>query len=435
MQDLMPPVNTPDKLFHDGDDSTGVEGTILYAEFMNNEQGAVRDIQQEMKNVLADAGFTPDPAKHNQLLLAIQKLMGTAVEGVVRSVNNHGPGANGDVELPDASTTEKGLTQLSSATNSDSETLAATPKAVKATHDLAAAALPLTGGTMTGETKSTSANILRGIQGGYGAILRMDANGLYFLQTNKDDPNGNYNDKRSLTIANDTGAVGIGTQLTVTNADFINKVGYTTYTGGDGHNHAQVGGLRLEVDGSQLAELYYNVDTTGKSAEVSLHNKYGATDSYLSLRNDGLLNLSGSSPQINFSNGTTFAIDGNVKGSVWDNSYLSSWILNKADDAKDAAIDWANTNCARKPTSWLQPTGWFRDATSGLITQWGRITAPRGTRVTFPMVFPSECFSITITPGTSNEVMAMYYDDNASGFTLGLNSGAAYSVSWKAVGK
>ncbi|WP_312772103.1 phage tail protein, partial [Escherichia coli] len=38
---------------------------------------------------------------------------------------------------PDATLTAKGFTQLSSATNSISETLAATPKAVKAAYDLA----------------------------------------------------------------------------------------------------------------------------------------------------------------------------------------------------------------------------------------------------------------------------------------------------------
>ncbi|MDY7973645.1 tail fiber protein, partial [Escherichia coli] len=45
--------------------------------------------------------------------------------------------ANGKYTAQDASTTRKGLVQLSSATNSDSETLAATPKAVKAAYDLA----------------------------------------------------------------------------------------------------------------------------------------------------------------------------------------------------------------------------------------------------------------------------------------------------------
>ncbi|EFB6196459.1 phage tail protein [Escherichia coli] len=45
--------------------------------------------------------------------------------------------ANGKYTAQDASTTRKGLVQLSSATNSTSETLAATPKAVKAAYDLA----------------------------------------------------------------------------------------------------------------------------------------------------------------------------------------------------------------------------------------------------------------------------------------------------------
>ncbi len=39
------------------------------------------------------------------------------------------------VALEDASTTKKGIVQLSSATNSTSETLAATPKAVKSAYD------------------------------------------------------------------------------------------------------------------------------------------------------------------------------------------------------------------------------------------------------------------------------------------------------------
>ncbi|WP_355315785.1 pyocin knob domain-containing protein [Paenibacillus sp. p-8] len=45
--------------------------------------------------------------------------------------------ANLDPEIPEGSTTQKGIVQLSSATNSTSETLASTPKAVKAAYDLA----------------------------------------------------------------------------------------------------------------------------------------------------------------------------------------------------------------------------------------------------------------------------------------------------------
>ncbi|MDF1450445.1 phage tail protein, partial [Escherichia coli] len=45
--------------------------------------------------------------------------------------------ANGKYTAQDATTTQKGIVQLSSATNSTSEVLAATPKAVKAAYDLA----------------------------------------------------------------------------------------------------------------------------------------------------------------------------------------------------------------------------------------------------------------------------------------------------------
>lgn len=121
MQNLMPPVNTPDKLFHDGDPTQGIEGTIVTAEFMNNHQAATRDLQQEVINVLKEAGVTPDPEKQNQLVGALTLFIGQKV--------------------PDASLTQKGVVQLNSAVNSESETEAATPKAVKIAMDNASARL------------------------------------------------------------------------------------------------------------------------------------------------------------------------------------------------------------------------------------------------------------------------------------------------------
>lgn len=226
-------------------------------------------------------------------------------------------------------------------------------------------------------------------------------------------------------------------QLEIANADFINKNGYTTYTDGDGNQHRQAGGLRLTIADTILAELYYN-ETVGNSAEVSLHNKYGSTDSYLSLRNDGQLSVIGVSPQVILSNGTIFATDGNVKGSVWDNGYLSNWILSKANAAKDAAIDWANTNCARKPTAWLQPTGWIRDATTGYITQWGIVTRGGGTtRVWFPNAFPNTCVNVKLTlrnsnsGGSSSNVFANGEDMQGFDYVSGDNEVQAF---WEATG-
>lgn len=121
MQSLMPPVNTPDKLFHDGDPTQGIEGTIVTAEFMNNHQAATRDLQQEVINVLKEAGVTPDPEKQNQLVEALTSFIGQKV--------------------PDASLTQKGVVRLNSAVNSESETEAATPEAVRIAMDNANARL------------------------------------------------------------------------------------------------------------------------------------------------------------------------------------------------------------------------------------------------------------------------------------------------------
>lgn len=75
MRPLMPPVQTPDNLFHDGNPLTGELGTIVDAEHLNNVQGAVRDAQSELITVLTAAGINVDPAKKNQLLTALKALL------------------------------------------------------------------------------------------------------------------------------------------------------------------------------------------------------------------------------------------------------------------------------------------------------------------------------------------------------------------------
>lgn len=73
MQPLMPPINTPDNLFHDGNPTTGVEGTIVPAEHLNNEQDSIRDVQSEMIAILTAAAMAPDSTA-GQLLAALNKL-------------------------------------------------------------------------------------------------------------------------------------------------------------------------------------------------------------------------------------------------------------------------------------------------------------------------------------------------------------------------
>ncbi|MCB5309202.1 tail fiber protein [Yersinia massiliensis] len=118
MNNIMPPVDSPDNTFHDGNPATGEQGTIVPGLWLNNVQGATRNTQQELISVLTEAAIEIDESVDNQLLLAILKLISTR-----------------SPELPIASLTLKGIVQLSSSIASTSESLAATPKAVKTTYD------------------------------------------------------------------------------------------------------------------------------------------------------------------------------------------------------------------------------------------------------------------------------------------------------------
>ncbi|HFY0590424.1 TPA: phage tail protein [Yersinia enterocolitica] len=92
--------------FTDGNVAGGVPPTILPAEWFNT-------IQRELMSILNAAEIESDPHVFNQVLLSIQKLV-----------------SEGIPDLKDASLTQKGIVQLSNATASNSQILAATPKAV-----------------------------------------------------------------------------------------------------------------------------------------------------------------------------------------------------------------------------------------------------------------------------------------------------------------
>ncbi len=77
MQNLMPPIDTTDHAFHDGDPTTGQLGTIVTAVWLNDVQGATRDIQAEIIAVLTKAGMQPNPQKQNQLAEAISQIIGS----------------------------------------------------------------------------------------------------------------------------------------------------------------------------------------------------------------------------------------------------------------------------------------------------------------------------------------------------------------------
>lgn len=103
--------------FTRGNPQTGVPATALDDDYFDA-------VQEELAGVVEAAGFALNKANRAQLLAAIQHLITLGIP-----------------DLKDASLTQKGIVQLSNATNSNSQILAATPKAVS---DLGASLLKIT---------------------------------------------------------------------------------------------------------------------------------------------------------------------------------------------------------------------------------------------------------------------------------------------------
>lgn len=111
MKTLLPEIDSPDKRFHAGNPATGEQGTRVTDTWLNDVQDRVRDVQAEAHYVLLKAGFKPVENQQTQLYDAIVKII--------------------DDNRQKASTTGKGEVQLYSGYDSESEEMAATPKAIK----------------------------------------------------------------------------------------------------------------------------------------------------------------------------------------------------------------------------------------------------------------------------------------------------------------
>ena len=111
MKTLLPEINSADKRFHAGNSAIGEQGTRVTDTWLNDVQDCVRDVQAEAHYVLQKAGFTPKAETQTQLYQAIVKII--------------------DDNRKSASVTQKGEVQLYSGYDSESEEMAATPKAIK----------------------------------------------------------------------------------------------------------------------------------------------------------------------------------------------------------------------------------------------------------------------------------------------------------------
>ncbi|EIU9663887.1 hypothetical protein MNY80_004542 [Salmonella enterica] len=128
-----------------------------------------------------------------------------------------------------------------------------------------------------------------------------------------------------------------------------------------------------------------------------------------------------------------FGNNGDVYGSAWGNIWLTSWLNNQF------AVRDNNIN-ARAPrnTASLATNGWFRDASTGLIVQWGTHPGGAGTyTVNLPQPFPhAGLWALGWVAG------ALYYgsDDwsNSAGLLnnsqISVTTDHSWSTAWIAIG-
>lgn len=437
MKPLMPPIDTPDQVFHDGDPSTGELGTICSAEWLNNVQGNIRNIQAECIAILQATGFTPDDTKDGQLWEAIQ--------AAIKS------------QVPAATVTTAGITQLSSSVTSDSETIAATSKAVKIAMDNASArlakdrnladlpnvSLALQNLTLSATKKAIedtqtglsvqpvtwigSADDLSNLPAGarrfaknndgvtvlpsadycYIEVLakRDTANGSCVKVVEYSNPGNAWTGTRN-NVPVDTAFTWVrqytesyrqplqalpdslirGNNLSdLTNpAEGVRNLGLT-----EAVNHAlnavqktgdtMTGNLFLKSD----ARMHFAIVNEDGNARMWLYKDKDGDGIRINNGIDGggefVFHKNGEfySPSSLHSGAAALTTDGNIYGAIWG-GWLSTW-LNNQFAARDSNINtrattaWVNQYFATKNSGYLAQTGWFKDSSTGLILQWGEV--------------------------------------------------------------
>lgn len=337
---------------------------------------------------------------------------------------------------PDASLTAKGFVQLYSGVMSDSEILAATPKAVKIAMDNANARLakdqnlsdltsvPLArqslqlGNSATLNTGTTTGTVAAGDDSRITGAMQKSQNGAdvpdkpAFLQNVGAFP---------VTGGRLNGPLGIGTD---------NVLGGNSIVLGDNDT-----GIKWISDG--VFGLYANGTQVGYIDPAGLH-----------LNSEGL-----------HVGGARMSSDGNVWGTRWNASgqwlwdaiveQLNTrgtidWINSQLSERDNninarATIDYVNQIFARKNTASLETNGWFKDASTGLIIQWG-ITGGNLNKavVNLPIPFPNAgLWSLGWVAGT----LDMGNDDWSNSASLLNNSQLTvttdhwWSTAWIAIGK
>lgn len=251
----------------------------------------------------------------------------------------------GAVAMEDASLTTKGVVKLSSAVDSTSESLAATPKAVKTVKD---SSVQKTGDTMGGQLKISTINALRIFNQAFGLIFRRSEEYLHLIPTNEGEgENGNIGPLRPFSINLRTGLVSIGNGVKVGggitgdltgNADTATKIKTARKIGGVAFD----GSADINLPGVNATG---NQNTTGNAATAT---KLQTARTIGGVSFDGTANIN--LPGVNTTGNQ------NTTGNAATATKLqTARTINGVsfDGSANISLSPANIGCPASPTSWL----------------------------------------------------------------------------------
>lgn len=315
-------------------------------------------LQAELLNILSEAGIKPDKGKLNQLTLSIKAII---TANACMQANNLKEIFDAGAQAQAAARGHLGLGRLATKDSlgpadvnalAKDQNLNDIPDKAKAR-----AALGL-GDVATRYLGTTPGTVAAGNDARIIGAMQKNQNGA-------DIPN------KPAFVQN------LGLTEAVNRAsNAVQKTG-DTMTGNlflrnDGRMHFAI----ANADGNVRMWLYKDKGGDG----VCINNGYDGGGEFVFNKNSEFY-----SPSHLHAGAAIFGNNGDVYGSAWGNIWLTSW-LNNQFAARDNNIN------ARAPrnTASLATNGWFRDASTGLIVQWGTQHGRTGGHtVNLPLPFPN----------------------------------------------
>ena len=349
--------------------------------------------------------------------------------------------AKGKYSAQDATTAQKGIVQLSSATESASEALAATPKAVKAAYDLAK-------GKYTAQDATTAQKGVVQLSSATDSASEALAATPKAVKAANDNANGRVPSKRKVNgreLSNDIELYPSDIfQLAGLIGNAANLNSYTTpglyYQ--PANAQAQTGANYPEAVAGSL-EVYKHAGIT------QIYRTYNNSRNFIRTMYSG--SWTGWVKQYDAANKPT---PGDIGALTASGTAVAAAKLGTArkingiafDGTKDITIGAASVGSYTKAESDAKygakntigngVNGWFKETTTGMILQWGFTNQTGGYQnITFPIAFPNACRNIQVTPYTANIAGTLECSvSQYSNTTARLNANQNFPLFWKATG-